>query len=418
MNAKRLPLIIGLGLFLLFLVGCVGGAIGSSMFRDAEGVLPVPGVHMPPQQILGEERGEVVSGGGFQLTNTILSSLIASGLLILLFWLGTSRIKVVPGRLQSLLEAIVEGLLGFMESIIGAGRARRFFPLIGTIFLFVLFNAWISLLPIYQALGITRWDTVTLSEIDAHYEEFVVDNEDTPQLRRRAEIDNLHEIIAARYEPAFEAEELATGKTADEAHVEAQEKAHKKAEQVKVRVVNDGHVLAHPIILEGHKLEGGIEEAVELAGGEVDKRGAGLSATLLRPAGTDINMPLALALVSFVMVEALGLWTFRLGYLAQFFPVKRIIRGDVMALFLGFLEFAGHLVRLLSFTFRLFGNMMAGEILLLLSAFMVTFLFTIPFYGLELLVGFIQALIFAGLTVVFAASALTPHEGGEGHDHH
>ena len=84
-----------------------------------------------------------------------------------------------------------------------------------------------------------------------------------------------------------------------------------------------------------------------------------------------------------------------------------------MDLFVGVLEGISHLVRVVSFTFRLFGNMTAGEILLLVSSFLVTFLFSVPFYGLELLVGLIQAVIFAGLTVIFASIAVAPHEGEE-----
>jgi F-type H+-transporting ATPase subunit a len=69
---------------------------------------------------------------------------------------------------------------------------------------------------------------------------------------------------------------------------------------------------------------------------------------------------------------------------------------------------------MLSFTFRLFGNMTAGEILILVSCFLVPLVFTIPFYGLELLIGMIQALIFSGLTLVFGTIAISPHE--ESHD--
>jgi F-type H+-transporting ATPase subunit a len=57
--------------------------------------------------------------------------------------------------------------------------------------------------------------------------------------------------------------------------------------------------------------------------------------------------------------------------------------------------------------------MTAGEILLLVVCFLVPLVATIPFYGLELLIGFIQALIFAGLTLVFGIIALTPHTEGE-----
>jgi len=66
-------------------------------------------------------------------------------------------------------------------------------------------------------------------------------------------------------------------------------------------------------------------------------------------------------------------------------------------------------VRIVSFTFRLFGNMTAGEILLLIAMFLVPWVLALPFYGLELLVGFVQALIFGGLTLVFATIATAPH---------
>jgi F-type H+-transporting ATPase subunit a len=80
----------------------------------------------------------------------------------------------------------------------------------------------------------------------------------------------------------------------------------------------------------------------------------------------------------------------------------------------GFLEIFSHLTRMLSFTFRLFGNMTAGEILVMVSCFLIPMIFTIPFYGLELLIGLIQALIFSGLTLVFGTVAISSaHEESE-----
>jgi len=148
---------------------------------------------------------------------------------------------------------------------------------------------------------------------------------------------------------------------------------------------------------------------------------------LLRPANTDINMPLALAIISFVFVEFYGLRTLRSIYLSNFFNFKEFGKGlrsiskgkaregalglftGAMYIFTGFLEALSELVRIISLTFRLFGNMTAGEILLLVVAFLVPWLFAIPFYGLELLIGFIQALIFAGLTLIFVTLAIVPH---------
>jgi F-type H+-transporting ATPase subunit a len=149
---------------------------------------------------------------------------------------------------------------------------------------------------------------------------------------------------------------------------------------------------------------------------------------LLRGANTDINMPLALALTSFVFVEFFGL---RRGggirYLGKFInvgpffrSVSQIFRGRLRAglsglitgvinIFVGFLEALSEMVRIVSFTFRLFGNMTAGEILLLIAMFLIPWVFALPFYGLELLVGFVQALIFGGLTLVFLTVATAPH---------
>ncbi|MBI2871758.1 MAG: F0F1 ATP synthase subunit A [Chloroflexi bacterium] len=150
-----------------------------------------------------------------------------------------------------------------------------------------------------------------------------------------------------------------------------------------------------------------------------------LSTHLLRAAATDLNMPLAIALVSFVFVEYWGLRAHGTRYLGEFFRVSSFWHGirrfspgllfqGAIDIFVGLLEFLSHGIRVISFTFRLFGNITAGEILLLVAGFLVPFVALLPFYGLELLVGFIQALIFAGLTLGFVAVAVAPHEG-EGH---
>ena len=72
-------------------------------------------------------------------------------------------------------------------------------------------------------------------------------------------------------------------------------------------------------------------------------------------------------------------------------------------------------MRLVSFTFRLFGNMFAGEVVILMFTFLTPLILTLPFYGLELFVGVIQAFIFASLTLVFAVMAVSGHDE---HDEH
>jgi F-type H+-transporting ATPase subunit a len=71
------------------------------------------------------------------------------------------------------------------------------------------------------------------------------------------------------------------------------------------------------------------------------------------------------------------------------------------------------MVRLISFTFRLFGNMFAGEVVILMFTFLIPLVFTLPFYGLEIFVGLIQAFIFAALTLVFGMIAVA-HGGPPG----
>ena len=339
--ARRLLLLGGIGLLALFLAGLVTGAIGAAIIRgDKEhALLSEPAIHLPPQPIFpaglrdchvfGKDCPEdahevqaepsVESGSGakaeeephftplkiteFAITNTILSAWIATLLLIALFVFGVRRARMVPGRLQNLIEISIEALLGFVEGVIGRDRGRQVFPLIATIFLFVAFNAWMALIPLWPSFGFKG---------------------------------------------------------------------------------QDGDIGVH----------------------------------LLRSAGTDLNMPLALGLISFVFVEYWGLRTLGFRYLGKFIPVgefvRNVRRGQVfqafISIFVGFLEGISELVRVLSFTFRLFGNMTAGEVLTLMATFLVPFVATIAVYGLELLVGLVQALIFAGLTLVFVTVATTPPE--------
>ena len=86
-------------------------------------------------------------------------------------------------------------------------------------------------------------------------------------------------------------------------------------------------------------------------------------------------------------------------------------------IFVGILEFVSELSRMVSFTFRLFGNIFAGEVLLTMMMFLVPFVLVDVFFGLELFVGLIQAFVFAMLTLVFAQTAVAHHGGGEHEGH-
>ena len=337
-GAKRLVIIIGIVMVALLVVGLVRGAIGSAIL-GVDSLVPRPEIHLPPQPVFpassrekhlglavegdhaAEPKGHEPASAGdhgsgeknaeeehhstplgiteFAVTNTMLSTWFATIVIILFFVLGAGRKRLVPGRFQSVIETLFEAIINFSSGVLGPDMARKAFPIVATIFFFVLFNAWLGLLPFYQFLG------------------FIGD-------------DNL----------------------------------------IKVH--------------------------------------------LLRPAGTDLNMPLALALISFVFVEVWGFKAHGFGYLKKFFAFASLFRKGLLQglidVFVGILEFLSELIRVVSFTFRLFGNMTAGEILVVMITFLVPLVATNFVYGLELLVGLIQSVIFAGLTLVFLSVAVSHEE--------
>jgi F-type H+-transporting ATPase subunit a len=134
-----------------------------------------------------------------------------------------------------------------------------------------------------------------------------------------------------------------------------------------------------------------------------------------RPPSTDLNLTLAIALVSVVVTQIYG---FRLLGVRAHVGKYLDFRGGPLGLVVGLLEAVLELIRIISFSFRLFGNLFAGDVLLLVMAFLVPFLGATPFYFLEIFVGFIQAFVFAMLTLVFMTLAATPHEHAESHDEH
>lgn len=297
-------------LLVLFGVGFVFGPLGSSMLGiETPSILNVSKPHV---QLPSEGLFDVA---GFSITNTLLASWFTIIVLAGGFYACTRKMKLIPGRLQGIAEMMVEALLNFVEGAAGKEHSRLLFPAVATIFIYVIANAYLALLPFFSAIGIT------------------------------------HE---------------------------------------------------------------------------------GTFVPLFRAANTDINVPLSIAVMSFIFVESWGMK--RLGvfrYIGEFINVgqigggiKQLFKGKIrlaisdigfgfISLFVGLLEVFSHLIRMVSFTFRLFGNMTAGEILVLVSCFLIPLVFTIPFYGLELLIGLIQALIFAGLTLVFGIIAVTPHEEAE-----
>ncbi|MEK7451090.1 MAG: F0F1 ATP synthase subunit A [Patescibacteria group bacterium] len=129
---------------------------------------------------------------------------------------------------------------------------------------------------------------------------------------------------------------------------------------------------------------------------------------VLRSGASDLNVTLGLALVSAVATHVLSIQTLGIkSYLGRYFSINPI------NLFIGILEIISEITKVISLSFRLFGNIFAGEVVLATTSSMIAFLFPIPFLLLEIIVGFVQALVFSMLTMTFMAILTTPHHEEE-----
>jgi F-type H+-transporting ATPase subunit a len=133
----------------------------------------------------------------------------------------------------------------------------------------------------------------------------------------------------------------------------------------------------------------------------------------LRAPAADLNVTLAFALSAVFMVEVFGFQALGLNYLTKFFN----FREGFMGAFVGILELISEFVRIIAFAFRIFGNIFAGEVILVVMSFLFPYLLPLPFYGLEVFVAFIQALVFSILTMVFMLLATLAHSGHDEHGH-
>ncbi len=244
---------------------------------------------MPHISLAAEKIGSIF---GFPISNSLLTTWLVMGMLIA-FSFGVSRkLSLIPSALQSIAELIVGGLYNFFSGVVGKTHIGQFFPLIASLFLFVIIANWVGLLPGVGTVGL------------------------------------FHEV-------------------------------HGEKEFV----------------------------------------------PLLRGATADLNTTLALAIVAMVSIQYFGFKTVGKHYSTRFINISNPIY-----FFLGILEIISEFSKIISFAFRLFGNIFAGEVLLTVIAFLIPFIVPLPFLFLEIFVGFIQALVFSMLTAVFLNVAISHGE--------
>jgi len=145
----------------------------------------------------------------------------------------------------------------------------------------------------------------------------------------------------------------------------------------------------------------------------------------LRRPTSDLSTTIALALIAFLFIEIQGIRANGVHYFQKFLDFGNLRKGGMMKGFIGyisfvvgFLELLSEFIRILSFAFRLFGNMFAGTILVFVMSFLVPMFLPTVFVALEFGVAVIQAFVFLMLITVFTSLAVESHHGGGEEAHH
>jgi F-type H+-transporting ATPase subunit a len=139
----------------------------------------------------------------------------------------------------------------------------------------------------------------------------------------------------------------------------------------------------------------------------------------LRAPTSDLNVTIGLALVAFGFFQLQGFRRLGVGgYLSKFFPFYEFRTGigaGLIAMFVGFIELILEFIKPVTLSVRLFGNIFGGEVALAVITSLAIAIIPVAIYGLEVILTFVQALIFSTLTLVFTLIAIESHRHEEGH---
>ncbi|MCS6845465.1 MAG: F0F1 ATP synthase subunit A [Caldilineales bacterium] len=324
--------------------------------------IPLPVIVLPAEP--------VIYLGNIKLTNTFVATLIADLTVIVLAVLATRKMRDVPQGLQNLAEWFVEAFYNLSEDVAGKANVKKFFPIFMTILLFLLFCNWWGLIPGADSIG-------RLEPLEYAFQ--------------AAGVTTGYKKIEGPLGVALLSARAGSYTLSAEEQAKLKEEKAKKAEKAEAE--------------HGAKKEDAHHES---------ELGYYVIAPYLRPAATDLNLGLALALISVFWTQVVGVRALGGGYFRKFF-LPSMTGMKLIDLIVGLLELVSEFAKIISFTFRLFGNIFAGMVLLFVMSFLIPFLVPLPFYMLELFVGFMQAFVFAILTLIFMTMATVSHEHGEEH---
>ncbi|MBN1964888.1 MAG: F0F1 ATP synthase subunit A [Anaerolineae bacterium] len=415
MNKTTRGLLVFIGLVVFIGFFCV--ALPFAIMPGAGVGVALPAIFVPGEVLVPDFLGE-----GFDLTNTLVGMLLTDVvlLLIVLFIAIGGGVKMIPGRLQAFVELFVEYMYNFARSVAGS-NAKRIFPLVMTIFFFLLFANWLELVPGVDSVGLLHCappgingypsvDGVTLSVTSP------LDAGEPAEMEGfcACELEHYGHIPAA-----YEAECAGLGF----APVEHEEGDHEE------EAAPEGETPAvegeESTVPEG---ESGTALVTDTAAGE----GEGLAhegeeheilyvvTPFVRAAATDLNLTIAFGIISVIMIQVYGVWALGPDYFQKFFNLRAL--GNLgkkplglIDFLVGLIEIVSEVAKIISFAFRLFGNIFAGQVLLFIMMFLVATMLPVVFYALELFVGLMQAFVFAVLTLIFAAQAMAGHHGDDDH---
>ena len=401
---------------------------------------PQPEITVPPETMF--------KLGFLKVSNTLLTSWLAMIFLVVFSFLATKSMKLLPGGFQNFVESVVGYVYDQIIEIAGEENGRKFFAVTATFFFFIIVANWSGLIPIFNSIGKTddvgheifaqiasskpqditlgpdgtytegkrfagaksqKSSGIVLTKNGAKAVDFSVRVGDTPG----EALDRYVVFLAKNFAGFAPQQSLDNAGPANPADVKA-------AYALMGTVDAKGTAANAPRLVTEPPSEAGEHPVASPALGKTfggvnfdDSQKMTLVASFFRSPASDVNTTLALGIASFFIVEFWGFQALGLGYLKKFFNFTSPIN-----VFVGLLELLSEFIRIISFAFRLFGNIFAGEVLVLMLTFLMPFLFVDIVYGLELFVGFIQAAVFALLTLVFAVMAVEHHDEGEHHETH
>ncbi len=342
--------------------------------------VPVAFPHVQvPAEALTAQPLFTIGGQSFYITNTLVTTLIADVvLLILALFAGraaTGQLKryeanpkavdeqgvdyLVPKKgLHNMFEALIEYLYDLIEQTIGHRDKKTFhqvFALVATIFFFVLTANWLHFIPGVDAVGV-----VHCADPDRGVKGFGV----VPIGEGVYRLDMADGAIPRTGELSSVACPVQHG---------------------------EGESGAEVGTLDGLRY---------------------IITPYLRTATTDLNLTLALALVAVFAVQFFGVKSSGMAYFTKFINLPALERGALGVIFFGagLIEIISEIAKVISFALRLFGNLLSGTILLFVMAFLIPVGVPVVVYLLEVFVGLIQAFVFAILTLIFIGSAMAGHD--------